>query len=248
MKNALTIARKELKVYFVSPVFFIVTALFVLASGFFFAVNTLQSQTVSISTTFSIILFVMILLAPLLTMRLIAQEKGEGTLELLFSHPIRDVELVAGKFAAAMVIYLALLATTLIQVLVPLFTAVDKHQFLFLSLGTVDWATLGVGYLGNFLIIGSYLAIGLFASSLTRNQIIAAVIAFVVLLMLLVIDGAGALAQPPLSDFLSQLGPRAHADNFARGTLGLFDVVYALSMIVVPLYLAVVALGARRWH
>jgi ABC-2 type transport system permease protein len=248
VKNAMTIARKELKVYFVSPLFFIVTALFIVLSGVFFAFNTLQSQTVALATTFNIILFIMILFAPALTMRLISQEKQQGTLELLLTNPVRDIELIAGKYAAALLIYLALLSTTLIQVLVPLFTAVDKHKFLFLTLGSVDWATVGVGYLGNILIVGGYLAIGLLASSLTQNQIIAAVVAFGALLLLLVIDTASAFAQPPLSDFLSQLGPRVHADNFAKGTLGLFDVVYALSMIGVPLYLAVVALGARKWH
>jgi ABC-2 type transport system permease protein len=248
VKNAWTIASKELSVYFASPLFYIVTALFVLLSGLFFALNAVQGQTVSLSTTFNIILFIMILFAPALTMRLISQEKQQGTLELLLTNPVRDIELIGGKYLAALLMYLALLATTLIQVVVLLFTAVDKHQFLFLNIANIDWATVGVGYLGSILIVGGYLALGLLASSLTQNQIIAAVLAFGLLLALLVIDTAGALAQPPVSDFLSQLGPRGHADNFSKGTLGLFDVVYALSMIGVPLYLAVVTLGARRWH
>lgn len=248
MRNALTIARKELKVYFVSPLFFIVTALFVLLSGLFFALNAVQGQTVSLTTTFNIILFIMILFAPALTMRLISQEKQQGTLELLLTNPVRDIELIAGKYTAALVMYLALLATTLIQVLVLLFTAVDKHKFLFLNIGSVDWLTVLVGYVGSILIVGGYLAIGLLASSLTQNQIIAAVVAFGALLALLVIDTAGALAQPPMSDFLTQLGPRVHADNFGKGVLSLFDVLYALTMIGVPLYLAVVSLGSRKWH
>ena len=248
MKNVWTIARKELKVYFVSPLFYIVTAFFVLLSGLFFALNSVQGPTASLQTTFNILIFLMVLFAPAVTMRLVSQEKQQGTLELLLTNPVRDVELVAGKYLAAIVIYLALLSTTLIQVLVLVFTSVDKHKFLFLSVGNIDWATVGVGYLGNILIAGGFLAIGLLTSSLTQNQIIAFVMAFGALMALLVVDAAAVLAQPPMSDFFTQLSPRVHADNFAKGTLGLFDVVYALSMIGVPLYLATVTLGARKWH
>src|SRR5258708_35780026 len=103
MSNILTIARKELKVYFVSPLFYVVTALFILAYGFFFAVNTIGSQTVDFGTTVNIVTFVMVLLAPLVTMRLISLETQQGTIELLLTNPVRDVELVLGKYLAALV-------------------------------------------------------------------------------------------------------------------------------------------------
>src|SRR5258708_34140645 len=92
MSNVLTNARKELKAYFVWPVFYVVTALFVLAYGFFFAINTISSQQAGLSTTFNIVVFVMVLLAPLLTMRLISQEKQQGTIELLLTNPERDTQ------------------------------------------------------------------------------------------------------------------------------------------------------------
>ncbi len=244
----LTIARKELKVYFVSPLFYVVTALFVLAYGFFFAVNTISSQQATLQTTFNIVVFVMILLAPLLTMRLISLEKQQGTIELLLTNPVRDLELVLGKYLAALAMLGTLLATTLISVLVLLLTAVDKQQFLFLKVGQLDWGSLLVGYLGNVLVLGGFMAVGLFASTLTQNQIIAAVISIIFLLVLLIIPSAASLFQPPFSDFLSYLSPRDHIDAFGSGSVALPDVTYGLTMIGVPLYLSVVALGARKWH
>jgi ABC-2 type transport system permease protein len=132
--------------------------------------------------------------------------------------------------------------------LILLLTAVDKQQFLFLKVGALDWPTLLVGYFGNILVLAGFMAIGLFASTLTQNQIIAAVISIIFLLFLLIIPSAASLFQPPFSDFLSYLSPRDHVDAFGAGSISLPDLVYALTMIGVPLYLAVVALGARKWH
>jgi ABC-2 type transport system permease protein len=248
MNNILTIARKELKVYFVSPLFYVVTALFVLAYGFFFAINTISSQQADLSTTFNIVVFVMVLLAPLLTMRLISQEKQQGTIELLLTNPVRDIELVLGKYLAALVMLLTLLSTTLISLVILLLTAVDKQSFLFLKLGQLDWGPIFTGYLGNILVLGGFMAVGLFASTLTQNQIIAAVVSIVFLLLLLIIPSASSLFQPPASDFLSYLSPRDHIAAFGSGTLAVPDLLYGLTMVCVPLYLAVVALGARKWH
>lgn len=253
MNNAIAIARKELKVYFSSPLFYVVTALFILVSGLFFALTILSpsasgNQTDNLRSTFNTTLFVMIFLGPLLTMRLISQEKQEGTIELLLTNPVTDTELVFGKYLASLAMFAAMFVTTLLQVLVLMVAAVDKHRFLFFSIGDIDTATLIAGYIGNILILGGYLSLGVFASTITNNQIIAALISFVMLLSLLVVDTAAQFAQPPVSDFLSNVGPRSHADAFARGLVAAPDVVYALSLIGLPLFLAVVVLGARRWH
>ena len=253
MNTVLAIARKEIKVYFASPLFYVVTALFILVTGLFFAVtvsgpNASGDQTALLRNSFSILLFVMILLTPLITMPLIAREKQEGTIELLLTQPVTEIELVLGKYLASLAMLGAMLATTLLQVLVLMVTAVDKHQFLFISIGNIDTASLLAGYLGMVLLLGGYMSIGLFASSLTGNQIISAFVGIVMLLVLLVIDAASALTQPPLSDFFASVGPRAHADNFARGLITAPDIVYALSLIFVPIFLSVVILGARKWR
>lgn len=253
MNNIIAIARKELKVYFSSPLFYVVTALFILVTGLFFALtilapNATGSQTDNLRSTFNTSLFVMIFLGPLLTMRLISQEKQEGTIELLLTNPVTDTELVFGKYLASLAMFGAMFVTTLLQVLVLMVAAVDKHKFVFISVGDIDTATLIAGYLGNVLILGGYLALGVLASTVTNNQIIAALISFVMLLTLLVVDTAAQFAQPPISDFLSNVGPRSHADAFARGLVTAPDVVYTISLIGLPLFLAVVVLGARKWH
>ncbi|HEY8741230.1 MAG TPA: ABC transporter permease subunit [Candidatus Dormibacteraeota bacterium] len=253
MNNAVAIARKELKVYFSSPLFYVITALFVLVTGLFFALTILSpnatgNQTDNLRSTFNTTLFVMIFLAPLLTMRLISQEKQEGTMELLMTQPVTDTEVVLGKYLASLAMFGAMFVTTLLQVLVLMIAAVDKHKLLFINIGDIDTSTLIAGYIGNILILGGYLSLGLLASALTNNQIIAALISFVLLLSLLVVDTAAQFAQPPVSDFLSHVGPRSHADAFARGLVTAPDVIYAVSMIALPLFLTVVVLGARRWR
>jgi len=248
MQNTLTIARKELRIYFVSPLFYAMTALFVCLSGFFFALNIIQSNQASLATNSNITLFILLFVAPILTMRLIAQEKQQGTIELLLTNPVSDVEVVIGKYLAALVMFGVMLAFTLVSVLILLWTAVDRQQFLFLNIGRVDPGPLLADYIGNILIMAGFMAIGLFTSSFTQNQIIAAVASFTILLLLLIAGNAAGVFPDPVNGFLSYIGPRDHLDAFARGSIGLPDVVYALSMIAIPLYLSVVALGARRWH
>jgi ABC-2 type transport system permease protein len=253
VNTVLAIARKEIKVYFASPLFYIVTALFILITGLFFSATIASpgasgDQSSYLRSTFTTTLFLMMLIAPLITMRLIAQEKQDGTIELLLTQPVTDIQLIAGKYLASLVMLAAMLATTLIQVLVLLVTAVDKHKVLFMSIGNIDTASLIAGYLGMVLLLGGYMAIGLFASSLTGNQIIAAFVGIVAILILLIIGYAGAQTQPPLSDFFSSVGTQAHVDNFVKGLITAPDIVYALSLNLVPLFLSVVVLGARRWR
>lgn len=248
MTNAITIARKELRIYFASPLFYVMTALFVSLNGFFFSLNVIQSNQASLATNSNITLFIMLFVAPILTMRLIALEKQQGTIELLLTNPVSDVEVVIGKYFAAIVMFAVMLAFTLVSVLILLWTAVDRQQFLFLNVGRVDAGPLLADYIGNVLIMASFMAIGLFTSSFTQNQIVAAVASFAVLLFLLIAGNAAQVFPDPVNTFLAYISPRDHLDAFARGSIGLPDVVYALSMIGVPLYLSVIALGARRWH
>jgi ABC-2 type transport system permease protein len=249
VRNALTIARKELRVYFVSPLFYVITALFVFLFALFFAGTVIQSKTANFGSTFNITQFVMIFVVPLLTMRLIAQEKQQGTIEILLTNPVRDAEVVVGKFLAGVGMFLSMMAFTLVSVLFLLWTAVDKQKFLFLTIGKIDFGPILAGYVGFILLVCGFLAIGIFASSLTQNQIIAALISFAFLIVLIIGSSIGPIFfGPPLSDAMAFIGSTSHLDAFSRGAIGLPDLVYTLSMIGVPLYLAVVALGARRWH
>lgn len=248
MRNTLTIARKEIKVFFVSPLFYVVSALFACVFGLIFALNLLSSLQASLAETFNITLFLLLLIAPLLSMRMIAQEKQQGTIEWLLTSPVRDVEVVMGKFLALLVMLLAMLGFTLGSVLILLWTAVDRVQVGPLKVGHIDLGTLLVGYLGFALIAAGYLAIGLLASSLTQNQILAAFISFVVLLFIFISGAVANIFTDPVSSFLTFLSSGSHVQNFGRGAISLPDVVYGISLVGIPLYLAVVSLGARRWH
>jgi ABC-2 type transport system permease protein len=181
-------------------------------------------------------------------MRLISQEKAQGTIELLLTMPVRDVEVVVGKYLAAMTLFASMLSFTLVSVLILLWTSVNKVQFLFLKVGHVDVGPLIAGYVGFLLIGGGYMAIGMFASSLTGNQILAAFVGFAMVLVVLVAGSIADVFQPPISDFLTFIGSNQHVSNFGNGLISVPDVVYALTMIVVPLWFTVVVLGARRWH
>jgi ABC-2 type transport system permease protein len=249
VRNALIIAGKELRVYFVSPLFYVITALFVALNGMFFATNLFNGLQATMRPTFNIALVIMVFAAPLLTMRLISQEKQQGTIELLLTSPIRDEEVVVGKFLAAVVMFLSMFAFTLVSVLALVWTSQTKVKILFLTVGHVDLGPLLTGYLGTILLVAGFLAIGIFASSVTQNQIIAAMIAFAVLLTDLIATSFGPiLFSPPMSDLVEYVGYGKHVDAFSRGVISLPDMVYALTLIVLPLYLAVVALGARKWH
>jgi len=245
----LAIARKELRVYFVSPLFYVVTGLFVLGWGFFEGVYIVQNQADQPDAAFFYATLLLVFLAPLLTMRLIAQERQQGTIELLMTNPVRDIEVVAGKFLAALAMVGVMLAVTFVAVLLLMWTATDRSKVLGVNLGVVDWSAVGIGYLGNLLIFSAYAGIGIFASSVTRNQILAAVIGIVILLVLVFgMSYASGSLTSPVSDIATYLSPQTHAENFAKGVFALPDLMYALTMTLVPLYLAVVSLSARKWH
>ncbi|MHB8510014.1 MAG: ABC transporter permease [Candidatus Dormibacteria bacterium] len=248
MRTSWTIAQKEIKVFFVSPLFYVVSALFIALYGVFFAYNLISTQQASLRNTFNIALFILLFVAPLLSMRLISQEKQQGTIELLLTNPVRDYEVVLGKFLAAVVMFLATMSFTLVSVLVLVWTSVNRVQVGPFKLGHVDVGPLVAGYLGFILIAAGYLAIGIFASSLTQNQILAAFITFAALLFIIAAGTFSSLFQAPMSDFLSYLGSNSHVDAFGRGVFAVPDILYALSLIGVPLFLAILSLGSRRWH
>jgi ABC-2 type transport system permease protein len=121
-------------------------------------------------------------------------------------------------------------------------------KVLFFTVGRVDGGPLLAYYIGNILIGAGLISVGVFTSSFTQNQLIAVFSSIAIILFLLIAGNVAALFQEPVNTFLTYIGTHDHLDNFSRGSIGLPDFVYALSMIGVPLYLSVVSLGARRWH
>jgi len=258
MKNAgsfLAVLRKELAIYFATPIFYITGFFFLLLGGYFFYANTLYYSLVSFQAAqniqlathlnplqmvfrplFATLAIVLLLLVPLLTMRLLAEEKRAGTAELLFTYPLTDWAIILGKFAAALLVYAIFLGFTVLYALA------------FSAVGPLDWGALAAGYLGLLLLGGGCLALGLFASSLTENQIIAAVSSFALLLLFWVIGWQQDIGSPGWGGFYTALSMMDHFDGFIRGVIDTRDLVYFLSFIYFFLFLTKRQLESRRWR
>jgi ABC-2 type transport system permease protein len=253
--NVLAIFKKEFRSYFTSPIAYVVLTIFALISGYFFysllaffSLNSLQASfnpafAQSLNATEWIvrpllrnIAVTMLLLMPAATMRLFAEEKKSGTIELLFTYPIRDWELVLGKFLAGLALYAGMLAVSLLDLMMLGFFA------------RIEWGPVLTGYLGLLLLGMAFLGLGILASSLTENQIVAAVGAFGVLLLLWVIGWATESAGPTLGTLLSHLSIINHYDSFAKGVIESKDVVFYLNFTLLCLFLTLRSLESKRWR
>jgi gliding motility-associated transport system permease protein len=236
--NTLTIAMKELKSYFVSPIAYVIIAFWLLATGLFFYLILVNVRTASLQELFGTVTVLLLLIGPALTMRLLSEEQRTGSLELLMTAPIRDWEVVLGKYLAAVLLFVAMMALTLIYpILMQLFG------------GTPDWGPIFSGYLGLLLFAAAFLAIGLFASALSDNQMLAAVIAFVILLILWMIGQLGTGLAGAVSGWLQALSVTDHFNNsFPRGVIDFTDVLFYLLIIGVSLWTTIQIMEAKRWR
>jgi len=242
--RVVTIARRDLTALFVSPEGWVVAALFVvLTSAFGFVVPVLAGQAATMDGVFGVVTgFLMPILIPVITMRVFAEERSRGTLELLLTSPVRDWEVAAGKWLGALTFYVLLLATTLVYVVV-LAIYVPGH------LASLDLGLIAATYIGLVLVGAAATAIGVLASCLTRSQIVAF---FVALALLLLMWYAGSLlgffAQPPVSRLFQYLGASNRFQSFSLGQLTLKDTVYFSSLAAAALFLTTRLLDSRRWR
>jgi ABC-2 type transport system permease protein len=237
LTNTFIIAWKETRSYFSSPTAYVVGAMFLILTGVFFVFDmTRPFAEASVRGYINWATLFIVFLAPLLTMRLLAEEQKLGTLELLLTSPVRDWEVVIGKYLASLATLAATLAFTLYYVL------------LLFYFGNPDVGPLFSAYLGLYLYAAAALAIGIMASSLSGNQIVAAVVGIGILLMLTNIDRIGALLQGASADIISGISMNAHFEDFSRGVLDSSHIVYFLSMIAVFLFITVRSLETRRWR
>lgn len=294
MRAILTIAEREIRSYFMSPIGFVVLAAFLVSTGYFFDA-TLSSNQGSLRPMILNTVVLLVFLLPALTMRLLAEEKKTGSIEILMTSPVTDLQVTLGKFLGVTVFYVVLLGATLhypftlnvayttggspffpgyagILVLVAtlvsaVLTAATPNQRVLpwitaaLTLLLVILAAIGIGklpepgpvltgYLGLLLLGMCFLSVGMVASALTRNQIVAYVVSMVVLLAMLIInwlaDSFRTNAQW-FAEFLDYLSVSQHLDNFSKGVIDVRDIFLYLSITVVGLILTVRALATGRW-
>ena len=236
MGNIVAIARRELMSYYGSFLFYVVTAAFLVITGFFFAVTVAFSRSAQVAPLFQTMYTIMLLVAPILTMRLLAEEQRTGTIELLLTSPVRDAELVLGKFLAGLGLLVSMLVLT------------GFYPLLLALYGNPDRGGIIGGYLGALLFGGLAIAIGLFTSSLTQNQIVAAVLSFAILLLLWVIDGLGSLVGGVVGSIATYLAVFTHFSDMTRGIVDTKDVVYFLTVIVGALFFTTWSVETRRWR
>ena len=252
MRNILAIADKELRSYFSSPIAYIIIGFFLLPFGVFFylyltafvrqsmqqaqfggAMNINQNVIRYVLQNASvIILFIM----PMITMRTYSEEKRSGTIELLLTSPVTDLEIIVGKFLGAMGLYVALLAVTL------------PHMGLLFYFGNPEWRPVAVGYLGLLLMGGTFVALGLLISSTTNNQIVAGIVTFVVFLLLWIIGWFADSAGPTIGPITSWLSITEHFDDFSKGIIDTKHVLYYLSLITFGLFLTAKSVDTERWR
>lgn len=258
MRNTFLVFRKELKSYFSSPVAYVVIAMFMMITGYLFyglfayfstlsfqasvdptiakQENLLNVTEAVIRPLFGIISMIMLIMMPLLTMRLLAEEKKAGTFELLLSYPITDLEVLLGKFFACLGILAVMLGFSTV------------FPGLVMAFGEPEIGPIITGYLGLLLLGASFISFGIFASSLTENQIVAATISFGVLFLFWMLNMSASFVGPGLADFINYISITHHLEAFAKGVVDSEDIIYYLMLNFLFLFLTLRMLESKRWR
>lgn len=260
MRGTLAVYRREMGSYFVSPIAYVVVGFFLLLAGYFFYsllsffiersfMAQMQAQRLGappdmdvpslvLRNFFGIVSTISLFMIPIMTMGLYAEERKRGTMELLMTSPLKDFQVVIGKFLAALSLFLIMLAPTLI------------YHFIMgrYSEPALPWRVMLLGYLGLVLLGAVLVAIGSFISSLTESQIIAAVITFGVFLLLWVLDAGSRGAGTAQGEVLQYLSILRHFDDFSRGVIDSSSVIFYLSLCALGVFLTLRTLDAMRWR
>jgi ABC-2 type transport system permease protein len=254
MRNVFIICRKELHSYFTSPIAYLLLTMFALIFGFFFwnslgyvVLMGMESQMrgqmmpmnlneMVIRPLLSNVGVIGLFFIPMITMRLFAEEKRSGTIELLATSPVRDVEIILGKWLAAVGLYACMLLV-----------AAMNLAFLF-KYGKPDWKPLLIGYLGLLLQAGALLAIGTFISTLTKNQIIAGAATFGVCLLLWVLEWVSGYETAAWAQVLAYMSIITHFESFAKGVLDLKDAIFYVTVIFLGLFFTARSMESLRWR
>lgn len=235
MNNTLTIARREFRAYFNSPSAYIVGCLFLLVVSFFFWAGFFLEARASMRRMFDLAYVVSVFVAPAIAMGTIAEEKRTGTMEILITMPVRDAEVVIGKFLGALSLYAVLVALTIPQVLTVS------------SLGDLDWGPVLTGYMGLLLCGGALLAISVMASSWTGNQLVALMLGMGLCVSFWIIGNLLVFLPTSAASVLEWLSFGYHLDSMLRGVMDTRNITFFLSVTALALALSFRSLESRRW-
>ena len=255
MRNTLAIAQKELRSYFASPIGYIVLGFFALLYGWFYVTmlnyfvrqsmqmaqfgggsEAMNVNQVMLRPLLQNVTILLLFLMPMVTMRSYAEEKRSGTIELLLTSPLKDVEIILGKFLGALALWALALGVSMI------------HIAILFVYGRPEWKPIVTAYLGLLLMGGCFISVGLLISSLTNNQIIAGMATFGVFLLLWVVNWIGSFSGPTVDKVTQYLSNIDHFDDFAKGIIDTSHLIYYLSFISFGLFLTARSVDSERWR
>jgi ABC-2 type transport system permease protein len=253
MSNIFAIAQKELKAYFASPIAYVTIGFFALLYGYFYAVGlaffvrqsmqmgqfggpqTVNINQMMIRNVVQNVTILVLFLMPMVTMRTYAEEKRSGTIELLLTSPLTDFQIIMGKFLGAVALWAIMLAVSLI------------HIAILFVYGNPEWKPIVTAYLGLLLFGACFISVGLFISSLTKNQIVAGMVTFAVFLFLWIINWIGSF-YPSINNLTEYLSIISHFDDFSKGVIDTTHLVYYFSVITFGLFLTAKSVDSERWR
>ena len=255
MSNVIAIAQKELKSYFSSPIAYIAIGFFAFLYGYFYVAilqyfvrqsmqmnqfqggpQALNINQVLIRQLLQNVTILILFIMPMVTMRTYSEEKRSGTIELLLTSPLTDFQIILGKFLGALALWATMLAVSLI------------HIGLLFVYGNPEWKPIATAYLGLLLLGGCFISVGLFISSLTKNQIVAGMVTFGVFLFLWVITWIGGFSGPTIDSLTQYLSIIDHYDDFGKGVLDTTHLIYYVSFITFGLFLTAKSVDSERWR
>lgn len=257
MRNIINIALKELKSYFISPIAYVIASVFLVITGYQFytaisqfslycfkmmnysqAVENININLQVFQGNFGSLLTTIMFIMPIMTMRIFAEEKKNRTMELLMTSPVSVFEIVLGKFLAAFILLSGIVLLTLYM---PIFASYNMNT------GRLLWAPIVSGYIGILMLGSVFLSIGILASALTENQIVAALISFAFIIIFLLIDKLAQLAEGTLAKVLSYLSLSNHIRNFFFGVIDTRSVILYISFILFGLFMTFRVIESKRW-
>ena len=236
MHNIFTIYKKELRSFFTTPMAYIFLVVFALVNGYFFTNTFFLYNQSDMRSLFGIVPLVYLFFIPAVSMGLISREKSLGTIEIITTLPVRERDIVIGKFLAGLTLILVALFTTLI------------HYITLINVGTtIDHGAVFTGYLGLALLGGVYTAVGIFSSSLTENQVIAFIVGIAIVITFFLMDKLLVFVPPGIAGLIQYLSTEFHLSNMSRGVIDTRNIVYFGSVIGFFLFMTTRVLESRKW-